>query len=93
MLTVENKCLIPSDIDQFLFDYKHSKFIECNKEYAQETLKRVGNNYTINQENNKKVKDGLKYLKSVLEGYKKTYWLAAGSLLGNKSLNISFILK
>ncbi len=78
---------VPSKLDQFLFDYKHSKFIECNKIYAQEALNRMGPSYKIDEENNLKVKNGLKYIKSVLEGYKKTYWLAAGTLLGKKSIN------
>lgn len=78
--------LIPSSIDQFLFDYKHSKFVECNKKYAQEALNQMGSGYTINPETNLKIKEGLKYVKSVLENYKKPYWLAAGTLLGKQHL-------
>ncbi len=91
VLNAKTRILVPLDIDQFLFDYKHSKFIECNKIYAQEALHRMGPSYKIDEENNLKVKNGLKYVKSVLEGYKKTYWLAAGSLLGNKFFNYSLI--
>ena len=80
---MQQNILAPIKLDQFLFDYKHSKFIECNKKYAEESLNQMGSSYKINKENNIKIKDGLKYIKSVLEGYKKTYWLAAGTLLGN----------
>ena len=34
------------------------------------------------KDRNFKISHALKYAKSVLEGYKKNYWLAAGTLLG-----------
>ena len=78
-----DKIQVPSDIKQFLFDYKHSKFIECNKEYAKESVKKMGNNYTAGELQILKAQNGLVYVKSILEGFKKNYWLAAGTLLGN----------
>ena len=44
----------------------------------------MGETYKTNEDTILRVREGLKYVKSVLEDYKKTYWLAAGTLLGNK---------
>ena len=82
---------IPYSLDTFLYDYKYSKFIECNKQYANESIYQMGKNYTSDDQKNKQIRHGLKYVKSVLEGYKKTYWLAAGTLLGK--MLIFMILK
>ncbi len=76
------KIQIPSDIKKFLFDYQHSKFIECNRKYAKESVKHMGDKYSANELQIIKARDGFVYVKSVLEGMRKNYWLAAGSLLG-----------
>ena len=80
----QSKIFIPSNIEQFLFDYKHSKFIECNKKLLKDSLANE------KQENSYKSKLGLLYAKAVLESYRKNYWLAAGTLLGK--LNLFFII-
>ena len=48
----------------------------------------MGKNYTSNEHKNKQIRHGLKYVKSVLEGFKKPYWLAAGTLLGRIQLTM-----
>ena len=74
--------LAPVELSQFLFDYKHSKFIECNRDYAKESVGIMGLNNKAEAMQNVKAKHGLVYIKSVLESHKKNYWLAAGTLLG-----------
>ena len=50
--------------------------------YAKESVKRMGNTYAAQKTQNLKAQHGLVYVKSVLEGLQKNYWLAAGTLLG-----------
>ena len=71
---------VPHDTSQFLYDYKHSKFIECNKELAE--LNKAALGYEMDKKKEADFLFGLKYTKKVLEGLKKNYWLAAGTLLG-----------
>ena len=80
-----------SDTDKFLYDYEHSKFIECNRKHAEESKKQMGKTYETGDIQNVKARHGLTYVKSVLEDFRKNYWLAAGTLLGTKSLH--FIIK
>ena len=79
--------MIPSDIDQFLYDYNHSKFLECNSKYAKESLKLTGNGSGISAEAKNKFKS-IKNVTSILEKLRKKYWIAAGTLLGNRCLSI-----
>ena len=73
----------PVDIRKFLFDYKHSKFIECNKEYAKQTGEYFSkNNHVSDSKRFLNAKHGLIYVTSALEEMEKNYWLAAGTLLG-----------
>ena len=72
------KVLIPSPIKQFLFDYKHSLFIECNSELSK-----------INSESMKKnikklarVAMKLNYLTNSIESMYKSYSLSGGTVLG-----------
>ena len=70
---------VPSNIKTFLFDYKHSAFIECNRELAL-SIRRP--NYTQNASQNKMVSAVMKYITESLEQLGKHYWLAGGTLLG-----------
>jgi hypothetical protein len=71
--------LIPSPIKQFLFDYKHSEFLECNSE-----LSKI--NSGIMKEKMKKLNKvaiKLNYLTKSLEKMYKSYSLSDGTTLGN----------
>lgn len=73
---------VPFDLGKFLFDYKHSRFIECNRVYAKESIQKMNGIYVADDKKIKSAQYGLSYVKSVLEGFKRNYWLAAGTLLG-----------
>jgi hypothetical protein len=73
---------IPNDFDEFMFDYKRSRFLECNQTSAQITRNRLGTNVTEHDERSKRIGESLKYITSIFDSMKKTYWLASGSLLG-----------
>ena len=68
---------LPLDIEKFLFDYKYSKFIECRKQNISVPQNKKETVVQVSQ-----IKAGLIYVKSVLEEFKKPYWLAAGTYLG-----------
>ena len=70
--------IIPSPIKQFIFDYSHSTFLECNSEYS----KKNSENMEKNMEKLTKVAKQLKYLTKKLENMYKRYFLIAGTLLG-----------
>ena len=76
-----NVLKIPSDLEIFIFDYGHSKFIECNRELARKVSQKYVN-YTQNQILNEKIRPCMSYIASKLEFLKKRYWLAGGTLLG-----------
>ena len=72
----------PSNIKKFLFDYKYSKFHECNRTLADATFKRLGKTYHQNSSRNEKVMAGIKYMTNTFEQLKKPCFLIAGTLLG-----------
>jgi hypothetical protein len=79
------KLIFPTDLNKFLYDYNHSKFIECNRKYAEESRRykqNQGEKYQSEDIQKLKARHGLNHVKSVLEGLRKNYWLAAGTLLG-----------
>ncbi len=79
--SLDTNVRIPDDVSAFLYDYKHSKFIECNKKLAE--FNRIAAGYRpITKKTENDFLFGLKYIKNVLEGFNKNYWLAAGTLLG-----------
>jgi hypothetical protein len=82
LINLNDELKIPIDINQFLFDYKHSRFIECNRELSQSNRDSMGPEYKRDLKKENDFLFGLKYIKSVLEGFHKNYWLAAGTLLG-----------
>ncbi|RNA08703.1 fukutin isoform X4, partial [Brachionus plicatilis] len=68
---------VPLDTDHFLYQYKHSKFIECNQQLAEST-------YKIQKQNAAKntfFVSRFSYVKDIMESNKKIYWLMAGTLL------------
>jgi hypothetical protein len=83
---------MPSNVEKFLFDYKHSRFIECDRALAKEASKRMGSAYVATKKNLMNAKISLAYITSVLEDSKTNYWLAAGSLLGNIIFYLDFDL-
>lgn len=76
-----NYILIPKNLKHFLYQYKYSKFIECNKELATKNAY-LFPNYTQNMTKNAKFLIGMKYLKEKFEEMYLPYWLMAGTLLG-----------
>lgn len=77
-----NKFFVPSNIEQFIYDYSHSVFLECNRELAANNLKRLGPSYAQNAKRNKMISPVVKHLTGTLESFRKHYWLAGGTLLG-----------
>lgn len=77
-----NKIYIPAKLDEFLFDYESSKFLECNRELAYENLNNLGSNYTQDLKKNKMLQPVLGHISKTLEKLRKHYWLAGGTLLG-----------
>ncbi len=74
---------IPADLDQFLFDYEHSSFIECNRQMAAKTRARMGNEYVNKPQRLKMLAGVADYLSETLSvTFRKHYWLAGGTLLG-----------
>ena len=70
---------IPSNVEQFLYDYKNSKFLECNFEMADEINK---SKYHQIKSKNILVSSKLTEIKSFMESRRLNYVLAAGTLLG-----------
>ncbi len=77
-----NKILIPDNIDRFVYDYEHSKFIECNSKLANENYELSNGAYSQNTEKVKKLMPCLIYLADELENMYKHYWMSSGTLLG-----------
>ena len=73
---------IPIDIKKFLFDYSHSKFIECNSTMANYNLQKYPDKSQQSTLLHNNVKPGLFQIKKVLESSYKKYWIASGGLLG-----------
>ena len=73
----------PFNIKKFLFDYKYSKFYECNRTLAAELVDRFGVNYTQSSTRNEKIMDGIKHFSETMELLFKPYFLFGGTLLGN----------
>ena len=75
----KNKYNIPNKLPNFLFDYNHSRFVECNRELAVATLSL---NFTQNKTLNNRINSNVNYFQTSLLDLKKRYWLAGGTLLG-----------
>ena len=78
----EIKLKITDNINGFLFDYKHSKFVECDSKLAELNMKQLNGEYVQDKKRNKRITPCFKYLTKKLEEMKKHYWLSSGTLLG-----------
>lgn len=73
---------VPSDFKKFLFDYDHSKFLECNSFLAKKNFEKLGTKYAQNEKKNNMISPVIEHISNSLEEYYKHYWLAGGTLLG-----------
>ena len=91
--SIFNEIKIPENIERFLFDYGHSKFVECNNALAK-TNSRVNKTYVQNVTKNELLIPCMSNLALTLESMYKHYWLSSGTLLGmsNNDLLIKIIL-
>ncbi|RMZ95989.1 fukutin isoform X2 [Brachionus plicatilis] len=74
---------IPKNIDKFLFDYKHSEFVECSltkpfKNYSNDR----GSKYQFDRNKEISISQKLVYVKSVLESFLKDYSISGFILNG-----------
>jgi hypothetical protein len=86
---------VPSNLKFFLFEYKNSKFIECNQDLRDEIFKIKGKNYSyLNATKENNAISVLEYIAKSLESLYKNYWISSGTLLGiiDKYLNINLNL-
>ncbi len=67
---------------RFYYDYKHSKFIECNSALQKQNSKILNGTYIQNLKLNEKIKPCLAYIAEYFESLHKNYWLSSGTLLG-----------
>jgi hypothetical protein len=72
----KNRYFCPSNIDLFIYDYGHSKYIDCNNNNPM-----ASSDFDIDRERNVIVKKSLSYIISVIENLNKNYWLDGSSLL------------
>jgi hypothetical protein len=72
----------PLNINKFLYDYKYSKFHECNRTLADAGIKLLGIKYRQNSTRNEKIMDGIKYITQAIEQLNKPYFITSGTLLG-----------
>lgn len=75
-----NLIKVTENIDKFLFDYQHSKFIECNSELASNYTS--SGKYEQKEDLNKRITPCMIELADTLESMYKRYWLSSGTLLG-----------
>ncbi len=82
--------LLPKNLKTFLYHYKYSKFIECNRTIADSNIglnvsQKNGKiiEYKQNTKKNDDIMQGLTYLAKVFERLDKPYWISDGTLLGN----------
>ena len=76
------KIKIPENIQSYLYDYSHSKFIECNHELSKLNFKLSNGSYNQNLTRNKLIMPCMNQIVSIMESMHKSYWLSSGSLLG-----------
>jgi len=73
-----NLIFITSNPKRFAYDYEHSRFIECNTVSAQITMKK----YPQDWNKNRNILPSMIYIRNMIEGFYKKYWLMSGTLLG-----------
>ena len=78
---------MPTNPGKFVYDYQYSKFIECNRTSADIVMQK----YPQNIEKNKNLISSMMYIRSVIEGMRKPYWLMSGTVLGNSKKYLNFL--
>ena len=84
-----NSIVLKKDTE-LLFDYNHSRFLECNTQLAKKNLEKIGKKYIQNEKKNKMISVVTGHLSETLEKFEKHYWLAGGTLLGKFLFKILF---
>ena len=77
-----NKFKVTQNVKRLLFDYKNSRFIECDRSLANRNLVVNGSSYKQDLKKNGMISSKLEYVTSELENMHRHYWLAGGTLLG-----------
>ena len=77
-----NEIKVPENIKRYLYDYDHSKFIECDQELAKNISSLYDGVLKQNDTMNKKLMPCMVKLVQTLEGMYKNYWLTSGTILG-----------
>jgi hypothetical protein len=81
--------LLPKSLKMFLYHYKYSRFIECNRTIAGSN---IGLNVSVygkihkykqDPKRNDEIIKGLSYVSKVFEKLDKPYWISSGTLLGD----------
>ena len=72
--------LIPLNIKRFLYDYKHSTMRNCNSSLVHLNNKLSNGTYKQDNQRNKKMLAGLRYIVSAFESMLKPYWLGKNEL-------------
>ena len=79
----EPTIIVPQNISLFLFQYKYSHFIECNKTLAAQTKQvRKDRNETEDEKIGEKMEGSLQVLKILEKNFLIPMWFDGGSLLG-----------
>ena len=74
-----NSFNIPADIKNYLFEYDHSAFLECNVDLAYKILSFT---YKQNKQKNEEIEKSINFITKKLESFNVHYWLGGGTLLG-----------
>ncbi len=72
-----NKYYVPNDLNKFILEYEHSKYISCKNQNHPPLLK---------SDINTEIADVLKYVTETITSFNKIYWLDGPTLLGYFSL-------
>ena len=80
--SLKHKIYVPSNIKKFLFDYEHSKFIECNRTMAEINRNSNKSYRSIQEEKEKKISVCLAYILNQLDSNYKRFWMVSGTMLG-----------
>ena len=72
----------PFDYDKFIFDYKRSEFIECNKTLYEANLNKIGSSFKQKNKKNLKIISSVLTLTSYFDDKMINYWISDGSVLG-----------
>ncbi len=73
---------VPSNVSQFLYQYRFSKFVECNRTLLEENIRLFNGNYSQNLAFNDRMMPVLTRIKSKFEQNIMNYWPSGGTLIG-----------